>query len=171
MKTNVKKAQAALEFLTTYGWAFLVILIMIGALSYFGVLDPSKFLPDKCLFGAGLGSCQEFTVTPGGTGDILFRLINNFGTAITVASTSSVSVTGISSPCTTPLLRHSTGIAPVTAFPITNWNASQSMLFNITGCTIAVGERPNAKVALVYTPQGKSYAKTVEGDISVKRIQ
>lgn len=37
------KGQAALEFLTTYGWAFLVILVMIGALTYFGVLAPAKF--------------------------------------------------------------------------------------------------------------------------------
>lgn len=42
-----KKAQSALEFLTTYGWAFLVILIMIGALAYFGVLDPNRFLPEE----------------------------------------------------------------------------------------------------------------------------
>ena len=38
----MRKAQAALEFLTTYGWAFIVILIMIGALAYFGVLNPSR---------------------------------------------------------------------------------------------------------------------------------
>jgi len=33
-----KKGQAALEFLMTYGWAFLVILVMIGALAYFGFI-------------------------------------------------------------------------------------------------------------------------------------
>jgi len=44
-----KKGQAALEFLTTYGWAFLVILIMIGALSYFGVLNPSMYSKSKTL--------------------------------------------------------------------------------------------------------------------------
>ncbi|MBI2659218.1 hypothetical protein HYX05_03935 [Candidatus Woesearchaeota archaeon] len=46
------KSQAALEFLTTYGWAFLVILIMIGTLAYFGILNPSKILPNRCNFGA-----------------------------------------------------------------------------------------------------------------------
>jgi len=40
-----KKVQAALEFLMTYGWAVLVILIAAGALAYFGVLSPDKFLP------------------------------------------------------------------------------------------------------------------------------
>ena len=44
-----KKGQAALEFLTTYGWAFLVVLVMVGALAYFGVLSPSNFVSDKCL--------------------------------------------------------------------------------------------------------------------------
>lgn len=39
-----KKGQAALEFLTTYGWAFLVILVMIGGLSYFGVLDVNTLI-------------------------------------------------------------------------------------------------------------------------------
>ncbi|MFC2016699.1 hypothetical protein ACFLUF_03190 [Chloroflexota bacterium] len=45
------KAQAALEFLTTYGWALVVILVMIGALAHFGILSPSKFLPERCNFG------------------------------------------------------------------------------------------------------------------------
>jgi len=52
-----KKGQAALEFLTTYGWAFLVVLVMIGALSYFGVLNPENYIPDSCNFGTVL-SCS-----------------------------------------------------------------------------------------------------------------
>ena len=43
-----KKAQAAMEFLMTYGWAILVVLIVIGALAYFGVLNPQNLLPEKC---------------------------------------------------------------------------------------------------------------------------
>ena len=53
-----RKSQAALEFLTTYAWAFLVILIMIGALAYFGMLSPSKLLPDRCNFGSEV-SCDK----------------------------------------------------------------------------------------------------------------
>ena len=40
-----KYGQAAMEFLTTYGWAFLVILLLIGLLSYLGVLDVNNFVP------------------------------------------------------------------------------------------------------------------------------
>ncbi len=59
MKSTInKKAQAALEFLTTYGWAILVVMVAISALAYFGVLNPSKSLPGRCLFGNGL-SCND----------------------------------------------------------------------------------------------------------------
>ena len=56
-----KKGQAAMEFLMTYGWAILVVLAAIGALAYFGVLSPSKHLPESCIFGQGI-SCVDFTV-------------------------------------------------------------------------------------------------------------
>ena len=57
-----KKGQAAMEFLMTYGWAILVVLIAIGALAYFGVLNPSRFLPASCTIMPGV-SCDSFKVT------------------------------------------------------------------------------------------------------------
>ena len=77
-----KKSQAAIEFLATYGWAFLVILIAIGALSYFGVLSPSKLLPDRCNFGSEFG-CVDYSI--GGNG-ILVKLRNSLGTSIYIDS-------------------------------------------------------------------------------------
>lgn len=68
-----KKGQAALEFLTTYGWAFLVILVMIGALAYFGVLDPTRYLPQRCQFGAEM-HCDNFALDSAGTA--YFELMN-----------------------------------------------------------------------------------------------
>ena len=47
----MKRGQVALEFIMTYGWAILVVLVAIGALAYFGVLNPGKYLPEKCFFG------------------------------------------------------------------------------------------------------------------------
>ena len=51
-----------MEFLMTYGWALLVVLIAIGALAFFGVLNPSKFLPQQCVLGPGL-ACEDFKAT------------------------------------------------------------------------------------------------------------
>lgn len=41
------KSQAAMEFLMTYGWALLVVLMVIIGLNYYGALDVKRFLPDK----------------------------------------------------------------------------------------------------------------------------
>ncbi len=77
-----RKGQAALEFLTTYGWAFLVILIMIGALAYFGVLSPSKFLPDRCNFPPEF-SCTDHLLTES---NLTLKMIQNLGKTIQVTS-------------------------------------------------------------------------------------
>ncbi|MBS3165602.1 hypothetical protein J4444_00625 [Candidatus Woesearchaeota archaeon] len=61
MVTINRKGQAAMEFLMTYGWAILVVLVAIGALAYFGVLSPSRFLPSSCTVGPGIG-CDDFKV-------------------------------------------------------------------------------------------------------------
>lgn len=88
MKKMNKRGQAALEFLTTYGWAFLVILVMIGALGYFGVLNPDNFLPQRCNVGPEF-NCVEYQAIAWGSGTIpsvnlSVILGNNVGDAMTV---------------------------------------------------------------------------------------
>jgi len=75
-------SQAALEFLVTYAWAFLTILITIGALFYFGIFDFSKFLPEKCIFTSQL-ECLNFVMNSDNIG---IKLVNNLGETITVES-------------------------------------------------------------------------------------
>ena len=84
------KAQAAMEFLMTYGWAILVVLAAIAALAYFGVLSPEKFLGEKCIIEPGL-TCISSKVEP--TKVTLFLAQNKGKTiiinSITVGSCSS----------------------------------------------------------------------------------
>jgi len=77
-----KRGQAALEFLTTYGWAFMVILLMIGALAYFGVLNPDRFLPQRCNVGPEF-SCNEYKVEAA-SGVLSVKFSNNVGQTIQV---------------------------------------------------------------------------------------
>ncbi len=60
-----KRGQAAMEFLMTYGWAILAVLISIAALAYFGVLNPSRFLPQSCTLFPGI-ACTDVTVNNAG---------------------------------------------------------------------------------------------------------
>ncbi|MBI2652323.1 hypothetical protein HYX00_02550 [Candidatus Woesearchaeota archaeon] len=78
----MKKSQAALEFLTTYAWAFIVITVTIGALYYFGIFDFSKYLPQKCVFPSQF-KCLDFSLKPT---EVRFKLVNNLGEDICVKS-------------------------------------------------------------------------------------
>ena len=63
----MRRAQAAMEFMTTYGFAFIAILIVVGALNYFGVIDPQAFVPPRCTFDDFI-DCPSYNiqeVTPG----------------------------------------------------------------------------------------------------------
>jgi len=83
-----KKAQAAMEFLMTYGWAILVVLVAIGALAYFGVLSPDKFLPERCTGPAGMDCVDKAFVSSSG-GNLTFALKNNQGFRINISGTPS----------------------------------------------------------------------------------
>ncbi|MBI2522806.1 hypothetical protein HYW19_00280 [Candidatus Woesearchaeota archaeon] len=80
VKAALAKAQAALEFLTTYGWALVVVLIVISTLAYFGVLSPDMFFPNKCSLPGGV-TCLDHEV---GSSRITLVLQNNFGETITI---------------------------------------------------------------------------------------
>ncbi len=67
-----------MEFLMTYGWAILVVLAAIGALAYFGVLSPDRFLPDKCTANPPF-SCTQYKVLGGTTTTVNLTISNNAG--------------------------------------------------------------------------------------------
>ncbi|MFH1649484.1 MAG: hypothetical protein ABIA93_02970 [Candidatus Woesearchaeota archaeon] len=151
----MRKGQAALEFLTTYGWAMLIILVMIGALAYFGVLNPYDLLPDKCITGSGF-TCVE-GAADGASDQVFMRIANNLGMDIKQVN---IQQTGGSI----------TGCLPTPAAPAL-WKANEIMEFNWTGpvsCTFSSGERIKLQFEISYTPVGKTYPKTVNGELLTK---
>ncbi len=70
-----KKGQAAVEFLTTYGWAIIGVFVVVGALSYFGFLDTTRFVLESCDTGSQL-QCKEMYVN--NQGDFEIALRNNY---------------------------------------------------------------------------------------------
>ncbi|MGM5481179.1 MAG: hypothetical protein ACQESE_02080 [Nanobdellota archaeon] len=80
-KGRKTKAQAALEYMTTYGWAFMVIIASVGVLSHFGFLSPSKYIPESCEFGEQLQCEDHYFDTDY---EMKFRFRNNFEAPINV---------------------------------------------------------------------------------------
>jgi hypothetical protein len=61
-----------MEFLMTYGWAILVIVIVIAALFYLGVMNPARMTPTSCTLRPGF-SCSSFKLESG-TGNLNLKL-------------------------------------------------------------------------------------------------
>ncbi len=80
MKSFSKKSQAATEFLVTYGWVIMGVLIVIGALAYYGIFNADKYINDECSFGTQL-YCEDMRLVPG---SLYFQFRNNFGQNIQI---------------------------------------------------------------------------------------
>ncbi len=96
---STKRAQAALEYIITYGWGFIVILIVLGGLAYMGYLNPSRYVPARCGFGVQL-ECTDYRIEAGilnnngdlvDNGNITIVLRNNLGADINITQITTAS--------------------------------------------------------------------------------
>ncbi len=145
----MKKGQAAMEFLMTYGWAILVVLVAIGALAYFGVLDPGRFLPRECTLFPGL-DCSEFKVTDDASPHATLIIRNGMGEDL-----SSVTLTLVGDDkggCTS--VSH-TG-APLTTF---SDGDQQTFNFDCTG-VVPSGSRFKSDITVAYTSGGLEHSQS-----------
>jgi hypothetical protein len=168
-----KKSQAALEFLTTYAWAFLIILIMIAALAYFGIFQPGKLLPDRCNFGTEI-DCIDYRVTAPGTDTFDLRLKNSLGEPIVIPAVATNGIklssdTAISFDCTLDAATGINGGAPPANY---NWATDSITDFKFTSCTPATAgflKDENAKVFITITyhlaKTSTTYLHEVSGEV------
>ncbi|MBS3104979.1 hypothetical protein J4234_01870 [Candidatus Woesearchaeota archaeon] len=162
------KSQAALEFLTTYAWFFIIIIIVISTLAYFGILSPSKLLPKRCSMGPEI-ACLSFIIgqTDVGAGVLRLRLRNNLPEAIII------DLWGITSDAKTPfscLQKPATGI----------WLSGEIRDAEFTGCNnaesgLVLGDRGkvNVKISYYLASTSSTFSNNVEGEVftTVTRVQ
>lgn len=162
-----KKGQAALEFLMTYGWAILVVLAAIGALAYFGVLNPSNFLPDQCLGSTGFGCVGKPDIHAG-----YQQFIMTNGMGVTAAfSQSGVAIVHSNPSCTGAnvwFCPRGTAVDTCMAPPydkVTLQNGQETNI--IINCSV-VTQAMKATMDLNYTDSQTGYTQTASVQISGK---
>ncbi len=69
------KGQSALEYLITYGWAILIIAVVVSLL-YFFVAVPSSVVPNSCSFTSGV-DCQDMEFGSNSINSSVSILLNN----------------------------------------------------------------------------------------------
>ena len=141
---KLKKSQAAMEFLMTYGWAILVVLAAIAALAYFGVLSPEKFLPEKCLIETGF-TCISSKVTSTES-TLIFQ--NGYGKSVTIDN---VDMGGCSKAFSTSLQSEGEGT------------------FVVDGCSNGDAKDVfKGEIIIKYTEKRTNLSKTAYGQINTK---
>ena len=149
-----RKSQAALEFIMTYGWAILVVLVAIGALAYFGVLNPDRFLPSKCTFQAGI-ACLDHKAT---ITSLIINIQNSLGRDMTISRLTALQCTEIAAPNQSAILNGQTGTytfcCGATCVPASLGNADST--------------KYSGQVNISYTLAGTTISHTNQGDITTR---
>src|SRR3989338_6914081 len=146
MKTFNRKSQAAMEFLMTYGWAILVVLVAIAALAYFGVLTPDKFLPTKCQLPAGIACVDHKAATSG----VTLILQNGMGVDLKDVT---VKVGGDCS---------------ATASPSGQRLNNGGQVPYIAGCTLTSGDKQVTSFSIDYANADTGLTHTVNGTLTTR---
>ncbi|MBN1792060.1 hypothetical protein JW826_00010 [Candidatus Woesearchaeota archaeon] len=154
----MKKGQAALEFLMTYGWAILVVLAAIGVLAYFGVMSPGKLVPDKCTLGPGF-DIKDCKVTQGG---VIVSLYNGLGSDVTSVNISLNATAGSS-------VSNCQNISTLSF--LANGQTSSILTLcsaQFTAAPPSIGERFDADISVTYLKSGESLTHTISGKVQRK---
>ncbi len=75
MEIKAYRAQAATEYLATYGWAILIIAVVV-VLLYIFVLGPSSSTPTTCTFNSG-AYCRDAIFSSNTAGSYVVIIISN----------------------------------------------------------------------------------------------
>lgn len=100
-----KRGQAAMEYLMTYGWAILIVIIAIGALYALGVLNPATWSRDTAAGFGNIGIPSQGGWQLKSDGTFTVQLSNNVGSAINITA---VTVTADGTTCSPVLVNNAT---------------------------------------------------------------
>ena len=133
----MRKGQAALEFLMTYGWAILIVVVVVAALFAMNVFNPSSFVGETA---SGFASFMASGWSYNTGGVVNVTLGNKIGSQITVTS---VSVTS--------------GGATVTNSTAAAIGPNGVISYSVSGFPVLTqGTQYSAEVKITYTWQGQT---------------
>lgn len=164
----MKKAQAAIEFLSTYGFAILTLFITIGALNYFGLFNLASFQSNQCNFPQG-AECMDYTLGNADPGTTLGEvpplppisapylrviLFNAYNTNLNITSATMNIKQFANLPCSADT-------------PVWNANTNTTLWCAIPPALFTKRERYNGAVTLNFTQTGV-YTHSIKGVFSVE---
>jgi len=114
-----KKAQAAMEFLSTYGWAVLIIALVLVAIAWLGVFGIPWQVQDRCTFPIGTLNCHDAKIVYSNVGS-LFGDYSDVWDSLTVTNKFDKTITLHSIRCSAEPTDPQTGL-PLRDPPLSNY--------------------------------------------------
>lgn len=146
----MKKGQAALEFLMTYGWAILAAIIAIGVL-YLIIGNPANIVGNRFTISEPFIKVAAAAATSG----IQIEVKNGAGEAVTISSLA-VTLDSDADSCTT----NTTDSSSI---------ASDSNVVLGAACSgLASGDRVKGAVEIAYTTSGSSIEQKATGSLNMR---
>tara|TARA_Y100000310_G_scaffold338796_1_gene429496 strand:+ start:1956 stop:3086 length:1131 start_codon:yes stop_codon:yes gene_type:complete len=137
----VKRGQVAMEFLMTYGWAIIIILLAIATLWMLGVFSPS--VSTTCQIEAPF-TCQDAVVADNA---IILKLGAN---RVQTANINNINVNGQACPLLTN----------------TQLTSNQITTVRCTGLSLDENEKVTVEISATYKKQGGGLTHSIEGTVS-----
>lgn len=151
------RLQSAMEYLMTYGWAILILAVVLAALFLLGVFNPSQYANEVCSFQSGF-SCTSYYMNPNGL--FIMNIIPETSTPINVTA---VGCNQNSTAVTT------TSIVPQIYLPIdTNVTLSVQCDIGTAAYSGAVGQVFTGYLELNYTDVSTGFPNLIHGYTDVK---
>jgi len=154
------KAQAALEFLTTYGWMVLILVIVLVVLSFLGYFNPP--LPVSCTFPANF-VCSGWKLTT--DGNLTLDIYQNTGHYITILGMNCTKTLDSGNPtftATNVYIRNNNHAIVANG---TNVQCSDSSGAVVSG---DIGRYYTGKIVLYYAENDTGMQHVITGDMTVR---
>jgi len=165
-----KMAQSAMEFLMTYGWALLIMVIIIAVLFYLGILQPKT--PNSLIFSPGF-SASSFRI---GNGTGAFELdfghakgqtirVTKAGCSMQEIPTLTQSLTNLTNPVVIPSGTHKWIIGGDSGNTLNCLDENGNPL---NPSNAEVGQRYRGKVCIEYEEVESGLTRQVCGDLNAR---
>lgn len=157
MQNANSKAQAAMEYLMTYGWAIILIAIALGVIYELGILSPSAFVSSQCILGSGF-SCSGAVLASSGTLTL----------TLTQMLTDTINITAVGCNSNEEFTNMQSVIPQKSLLPDENSTFSVRCYNNNTVFTGTLGSMFSGYVMVNYTDTITGAAHTVSGTLIQK---
>ncbi|MBI4020567.1 MAG: hypothetical protein HY367_04500 [Candidatus Aenigmarchaeota archaeon] len=154
MKNRQKSGQSAMEYLMTYGWAILIIIIVAAALFALGVFNPATFTGKRATGFPNIGNPPDWIYT-GSTFNVSVK--NSLGSPINITAMTAATP---SSNCGAVA-----GSNP-SAMPFVLGSGQTATVWFTTCPALTSGTAYSLSVSITYTQQGGTFSVTDTGTLT-----